>query len=207
MESNDEMRGFYLDILEKEINTFLPVFREEGETVIRNKSKVFKHQEVEEILSLLHPIYNDLGITITIYDKRLGVIKDWLHIFKGYIQTQTLIEALKRQIGGNHLEGVISIFPFNYYYSSSDNKEIKKKLFLLYDAIHEIRHAFQRIHKKKEYSAPYLGVGKKGYHSQWIEKDANKFAQRFMNKNKEKINEILEINTDWKCVWGRFYFK
>lgn len=207
MKANDELGAIYLDFLEKEINTFLPVFREGGETVIRNKSKVFNQQEIEELLNLLHPVYSDLGITLTIYDKKLSVIRDWLNIFKGYVLSPTLKAALKRQIGGNHFEGVIGIFPFNYYYSNPDNKENKMKLFMLYDIIHEVRHAYQRVHKEKEYNSPYLGAGNKGYHSQWIERDANKFAQRYMDKNKEKINDILGINMKWECVWGRFYFQ
>lgn len=49
-------------------------------------------------------------------------------------------------------------------------------------------------------------VSEKGYHSQWIERDANSFSQRVMNNNKDSINKILNIDFEWSITWQKLDF-
>ncbi|WP_137743359.1 DUF3920 family protein [Robertmurraya siralis] len=179
--------------------------RENGNTKLRNKSDILTDNQIQIIIDLLHEDYHDLGMTITIYRNRIQLYKDWLNPIKFYISKHDMKLSIKGDISGNHLEGIISIFPFNY------NKKLSnydKQLGVIYSLLHEIRHAYQRIHKKHKYydnKRKYITANKNGYHSQWVEKDANKFATRFMNRYKDKINGILNQDVNWYCIWGNFY--
>jgi len=142
---------------------------------------------------------------ITIYKNKLQVIKTGINVFDPSFDFRILKEIVKGKLAGNHRRGVISLFPFNHKFNSDRFLKYKFQLYMLFDLLHEIRHAYQRIHKKKEYEIEYIYAGNRGYSSQWCERDANAFAQRFMNKHKEQINDILNINDiDWECLWGRF---
>lgn len=200
-----------MNVLEE---VYSPIEREFGETKIRNKSKLFTDGQINNILNLLHPDYKDLGMTITIYKNKRQIIRDWIFTFKNYFDNETAIKTIRGSICGNQRCGIISLFPFNYKVNKKLKEEVnfdtQRRLLSTFALIHEVRHAYQRIHKEQKFNKLneiYIDVDKPGYHSQWIERDANHFTQRFMNKNKDKINEILKINENWVCTWGNFELK
>ncbi|WP_303984218.1 DUF3920 family protein [Niallia circulans] len=197
-----------INTVEKEQLLTFNVFdrrRLKGRTIIKNKSNLISKNELEIILKLLHEDYHDLGMKITIYKNKLQVIMTWLNVFDSSFEFPILKGILNGKLGGNHRDGIISMYPFNHKFESKKFLTYKYQLYLLFGLLHEIRHAYQRAHKKKKYDMEYIGAGNKGYSSQWCERDANAFAQRFMNNNKKEINKILGItDIDWDCLWGRF---
>lgn len=178
--------------------------RNRGRTKMRNKSKLITSKEITEVLNLLHKDYSDLGMTISIYSKKYQVLLDRLNPYKLYINKHVANQAMNGTIVGNHREGLISVFPFNYSVKggSYESKNSVRKLIALGVIIHEIRHAYQRKHKVEKYTSEKLNGH--GYDTQWVERDANKFTQRFMNRYRNKINEILKINNlNWEYQWDR----
>ncbi|MEI2465121.1 DUF3920 family protein [Niallia taxi] len=179
--------------------------RSKGSTIIKNKSSIISKDDLERILKLLHKDYQDLGMKITIYKNKFQVFNKWLNILDRSFNFKTVKGVIKGNLAGNHRGGIISLFPFNYKFNSDRFLDYKFQLYMIFDLLHEIRHAYQRTYKKKNYEVKYIDAGNRGYSSQWCERDANAFAQRFMNKHKEQINDILKINgIDWECLWGRF---
>lgn len=176
-----------------------------AKTILRNHSDIMSDFQIKQLLNLLYEDYKYLGMTISIYDQPTQVIEDRKQHGHKYIDEWCYEDSLNGTLGGYHKLGNIVLFPFNH---SVKNKKYEKglmQLFLLQDLFHEIRHAFQRVHMRKQYNAPYITTDKNGYRSQWIERDANMFAQRMLEKNRDSINTILGIDFDWKSCWGRFY--
>ena len=196
------------ELIEENINITFNLFdrcRENGVTVLKNNSNIISNQNLKQILNLLHKDYQDLGMKITIYKNKFQVFNKWLNILDHSFNFKIVKGVINGNLAGNHGGGIISLFPFNHKFNSNRFLDYKFQLYMLFDLLHEIRHAYQRIHKKKKYEVEYIDAGNKGYSSQWCERDANAFAQRFMNKHKEQINDILKINgIDWECLWGRF---
>lgn len=202
------MHNATYELIEGNINFTINLFskcREKGETILNNNSNIINGNKLKQILNILHKDYQDLGMTITIYKSKFQVFKTWTNVLDKSFNFKIVKGVLKGKLAGNHGGGIISVFPFNHKFNSNRFLEYKFQLYMLFDLLHEIRHAYQRIHKKKKYEVEYIDAGNKGYSSQWCERDANAFAQRFMNNNKEEINKILGItDIDWDCLWGRF---
>ncbi|MGG3890259.1 DUF3920 family protein [Metabacillus fastidiosus] len=204
---SDVLEDIYLDIMMETLESiFDRGIRDKGKTKVINHSKIITKNEIQSILNLLHSDYDNLGAEITIYKNKYQPLLRVLNPCKSGLHYETFKMVFKRIIGGNHFRGIISLFPFNHYFKSDE----EYKLFLTYDILHEIRHAYQRIHKEKKYhvhNQNYIDATKSGYANQWLERDANQFATRMMNKYKNKINEILNVKLEWNCIWGRFIFK
>lgn len=202
--TNKILEEMYMDQVTRSIEEYCtPIYRDNGKTLIRNKSSLLTNQQLYRILSLLHSSYNDLGLTISIYSNWKQVLKDWLNPFREIIKYDELKLTVFKKASGIERGGVISIFP--YLYKKDFSHEILK-LKIVYVLFHEIRHSYQRKYFKKRYDINILKYVDKGhgYESQWIERDANHFAQRLMNKNISEINRILDIEFEWQCTWGRF---
>lgn len=182
-------------------NTLLFLKKKENENNIRFKgrSNIITSNEVKELYKLLHKDYHSLNITISFYGTRLSTALGYLSIaLNSPIQTNESMEESFKV----HIVGKINVFTFN----SSFKSVIGRRLYIAFVLFHELRHSYQFKYMRKKYikaSSNYIPKGK-GYATQWIEKDANMFAQRMMNKHHDTINEILKIDVNWRCEWGRF---
>jgi hypothetical protein len=150
-------------------------------------NRYISKQEIENCIALLHPTYEKLDIEIKCYDK-------FSTCFKFFIDDS-------KQAYYDRLTNDIVILPFNIHNISilkQKNKDYIKlcTIFLLF---HELRHGYQYKYKKHKFPKKYTRIGSEGYISQWIERDAYRFAVRMMQKNKEEISKILSINNDWNC--------
>lgn len=181
--------------------------RDSGETFINCKSKLISKKEVEGILNILHPDYKDLGMTIAIHKNRMQTIIKFINPLYTSINYGTLKGACNRIYAANHSRGRIDMFSYNHEVNKYRNKNISLKLYIINDLLHEVRHAYQLKHKESKYmncQKNYITGGENGYSEQWIERDANAFATRIMNKHHDKINEIIGIDHEWENTWGYF---
>ncbi|MGG0667769.1 hypothetical protein ABE073_04485 [Lederbergia citrisecunda] len=175
--------------------------------LLYNKSKFISDEEINEIIAMLHPHYKEMQMRIYLHKNKFQSILGMLNPFNDSGRRAMLASTIKGVIAGNHRQGEIILFPFNYQFKNVPNEYKLQcyKLLIISNLLHEIRHAYQWTYKKKKYnklSDSYVPAGREGYHSQWIERDANKFAQRIMNSNKQNISYALGISFDWECIWG-----
>ena len=196
-------------ILEERIvrpeGSLLHLQRKLAKTTLRNHTDMISDFQLKQILRLLHDDYQYLGMTISIYDAPDQVKADREKHGQTYIDEWCYKDALNGTLGGYHKLGKIALFPFNHTVRNPAYRKGLMQLFSIQDLFHEIRHAYQRIHMKKQYNAPYITTGTAGYRSQWIERDANRFAYRMMEKHRSSLNAILGIDFTWNSCWGRFY--
>lgn len=176
-----------------------------AKTVLRNHSNILSDFQLKQILNLLYDDYKYLGMTISIYDHPDQVIADRTDFGKEFIDDWCYEDSLNGTLGGYHKLGKIALFPFNHKVKNKKYERGLMQLFLLQDLFHEIRHAYQRVYMKRQYNTPYVNTGRNGYQSQWVERDANMFAQRMIEKHRNSINTILSIDFLWQSCWGRFY--
>ena len=177
----------------------------QAKTTLRNQTEILSDLQLKQILRLLHKNYNNLGMTISIYETADQVKADRSKYGQLYLDDWCYQDALNGTLGGYHKLGTIALFPFNHTVKNPAYRKGLMQLFLIQDLFHEIRHAYQRIHMKKQYNTPYITTGTNGYRSQWIERDANRFAYRMMEKHRSTLNTILGIDFTWNSCWGRFY--
>lgn len=180
--------------------------RDSGETVIKCKSKLISKIEVKEILKLLHSDYSDLGMYIEVHNSTYHTFLRMMNPFNRSIDYSTYTGAYNHVYAANHFMGNIDLFSYNHLKTKSG--AIDLKLYIINDLLHEVRHAYQIKHKKDKYNQchkNYINGGSTGYEEQWVERDANAFATRMMNKYHSEINNILGISYNWENTWG--YFK
>lgn len=204
-EIHSEMVVDYIGNTYKEAIESLLGQRESGATILNNSSKLISKEEIEQVLILLHRDYSDLGMRINVHKNKLHTFLKLINPFNRMIIYPIFKMAYKGTSGGTHLDGKIEMFSYNRKVDIHAHEKECLKLFIVFDILHEVRHAYQRIHKKREYEQShedYIHEGN-GYGSQWIERDANQFAQRMMNNNKERISEILGIDFEWYSTWGK----
>lgn len=184
---------------------FLFNSRDKGETQIICRSELISLGEVESILELLHSQYQDLGMTIDIHKSWYQTLFKWLNPLYSAIDCETFLGAYRGIFAANQSQGRIDLFAYNHKPYNKKHEAAIIRLCIAYDIFHEVRHAFQRVYKEKKYyncTRNYISGAKVGYSEQWVERDANGFAQRMMNNNKDRINEILDIKFSWDCTWG-----
>lgn len=210
---DSEIDDYFAEMLQKSIlgrlGEFFPDAITLEENILTNKSDLITSVEIEKVLDLLHSDYKKLGVAISIHKSRAQTLLKCMNPFTSTEMRKSLLRASKKdsRMLGLYGRKRIVIFPYNHKTGYSGEHESSCwKLMIIETLIHEIRHAYQEKHKTKRYSASndsYIPSGK-GYDSQWTERDANLFAQRMMNKNKQEINRILGIGFDWECIWGSF---
>lgn len=195
----------YRSYYEKSIRKSFGIIEPEG-IELNNKSKLITNEEIEDVIKLLHADYQKLNISIDIHGSRFHTLQNWMSPTNSKNMRRVLTEGIKKKAGGFQRGREVVIFSYIY----KQKIKIKGfKLLVIQALIHEIRHVYQMEYMKKKYDKAhenYISSGE-GYSTQWIERDANSFSQRMMNKNKEQINEILNIDFDWNCIWGSFNVK
>lgn len=153
---------------------------------IRVYSRKIKKKEVAEFINLLPDRYKNLDVRIELYGSRLHLIL-----------SQFFNKRSKHKDAcGDFFESHNLIRCFLYKFSK--NKYFKINIFGA--LLHEIRHKYQSVYFTEKYYKDQLDYIPSGenYLNQWIEKDAYRFARRVMNLYKDKINEIIGFDEDWR---------
>jgi len=160
---------------------------------LKNYSNLITTREINKCLNIINRRYLNLNIQITIYDNIEQTLNDKISIGEN-----TFCKVKEGIVNGaQYFEwgwNIIRIFPFNH----SNKNNIK--LQIVYDILHEIRHAFQRKYAYKNYLADGKNYHEKGveWSKLWIEKDAIKFQSKMFNRHRNKINNILDVlNDNW----------
>src|SRR5690625_3061172 len=155
---------------------------------IKVYSREIKRSEVEDLINLLPERYSKLDVKISVYGSRI-------HSFCTRLLTGRRKGKYTMADFDQH-RNEIRIFPY----------EISKKHYGSYFKVvvfslilHELRHKYQWVHFRDRCPSndEYITHGE-GYHKQWIEKDAHRFARRVTNLYREGINEVLKITGDQK---------
>lgn len=165
---------------------------------IKNRMrKRISTRKIKKILNLLHDDYNYLGAEVNLYGSKIGAI------LRNYRDNNTILEIMDKGIGGTQSGNVINIHQYNFNHLPKKESQ----LYIIFTLFHELRHVYQMEYKPDKYfegTKNYIS-NNSGYHNQWLERDANSFASRMMNRNSEKINEILNIDEKWYCIHNTFY--
>lgn len=171
-------------------------------TMYRENS--IRKEDIISIVDLLHEDYGKIEANIHIIGNSLCLILLYLN---GTLQLYFLeflnfffLVLFKRSVG---CENNNQIFIF----TNSILKEEKafKKIIITSVLLHELRHAYQykynNIRRLKNFDySDYISYGK-GYESQYIERDANKFSTRMLNKHMEDIYKILDLDFIYVALW------
>lgn len=93
----------------------------------------------------------------------------------------------------NYQRGVIFIYLFNLPYKDS----FQKKLHGTFCLFHEIRHHLQFMTDQSQFltSLPNPQSSDFSYNLSWVEKDANKFAVKWMRRNRREINDKFHLSS------------
>lgn len=169
-----------------------------------NDPKYISKKELINCLSLLDQKYHNLGLKIIFYKNSSHLLLSSLinkeNKFIFYLKTVILgsIYASYR-ISDN----TIRIYGYKRKAIYEDNY---LKLRLLFDILHEIRHAYQRYYAPQKFKKDithYLSSEQKGYSKQWVEKDANRFAKVMLYVYKQQIANILNIEkVNWEFLYN-----
>ena len=158
--------------------------------------KVISQKEIDQCINLLHSDYHGCPVYV-------------FHSFRDYLKWSfkerlfdlpQLKKAWKGKTAGSYdvVENFIQIYIFNH---ESSDRYIKQSV--IHTLYHELRHYYQFTYKSKKWNSKNVVSYKWGdpkYSESDIEKDADKFAGRMLERNKEKISEILNVYTDWETV-------
>lgn len=149
-------------------------------------------KEINNLISLLHKDYQNLPVEVIGIGNAVQRLKYKWRVFLDYAEYPDVLKStINQQILGCYMP--LSNFIFIDYgmirklcnWPEEDIESIfNKKKWIAFIFFHEIRHAYQYHIKKMEREF-------KKFDSPFLEKDANLFAYRMMNKHKEKIREIL----------------
>lgn len=184
------VREIYETLLE---TPFREIFTVTDHIKVLNKSRHLSKNQVNEIISLLHPDYQKLKVKIKFIHHKWNLK---LCMFNPIPSVTIYANENSDCIAEyNSNVGCILIRDYKQQYKEKHLRQ----LHTIDSLFHELRHAWQYEHKYYKFMKDdenYIGGGNPGYRTQWIEKDAYRFACRMLNKHRDEINKILGI--DWK---------
>jgi hypothetical protein len=169
--------------------------------------KLITYEESDKLIKLLHKDYQE-DVNITLMHSNLNVLFTMLrpkHLKN--IDLMCILNYIRYNTLGLQAENSIYLFLHNF--KNLDERASIQELRLLAakTLFHEIRHIYQQRYKAHKIVDDYIFELGNGYLSQWDERDANHFAFRMMNKHKEDINTILNIDFEWDIIWETLYIK
>jgi hypothetical protein len=168
--------------------------------VFEQYSTLISSDQIDQIVKLLDPVYQSLDVTIAFYDDANESLKKNVEL--GLSKESLSDIYLIGSIAGMHLGSLNRIHSYTFVRRKViANYEILK-IHILFDFLHELRHAYQQRQFRKILSFEQLlcNRGKIPYENLWIEQDANHFASLFIQKNAINIAKILQIQTNMN--WG-----
>lgn len=168
---------------------------------INNKSNI-DNEKIEKIIALLPKEYTNLDVEIRIYGTLLSLLKiiknrkipsvGFLDLFKIY-----LLKMCGVYSGPD--TNIIEIYLFNIKENKIQN--------LVFDLYHELHHKYQSVYMKEFYDNEYVNYkipkninDMDAYFINKLEVDANNFALKFYDDNKETIDKTFELDDDYEIV-------
>lgn len=169
--------------------------------LIDNKTNI-DTAKINKAISLLPKEYSDLDVEIRIY----GTLISWLRVI------------INRKIPSIGFLDLFKIYCLKMCgaYSGPETNKIEIYLFnikenkiqnLIFDLYHEIHHKYQSVYMKEFYDNEYVNYkipthinDMDGYFENRLELDANNFALKFYNDNKETIDKTFGLEDDYEIV-------
>ncbi|MDF2505236.1 hypothetical protein [Clostridium sp.] len=168
---------------------------------INNKFNI-DNEKIEKVVSLLPKEYMDLDVEIRIYGTLLSLLKIIINRKIPSIGFSDFIKIyLLKMLGSYSGAGtnIIEIYLFNIKENKIQN--------LIFDLYHELHHKYQSINMKEFYDNEYANYkipknikDMDAYFENKLEVDANNFALKFYNDNKETIDKTFELDDDYEIV-------
>ncbi|WP_287822065.1 hypothetical protein [Clostridium sp.] len=164
---------------------------------IRNKSKI-NTEMINRIIDLLPGDYLKMDVEVRIYGSVFSLLKT---IFSKELSIKLLdlYKIIDLNIFGfySNKNNIIEVYLFNIPLKN------RKQNFVV-NLMHELRHKYQDCYLQELYNTDYYIKHKNTktehlkYANNKIEIDAENFAFKFYNKNRNEIDKILEITKDYK---------
>jgi hypothetical protein len=148
-----------------------------------NYSNKFNNKQIQELVNLLPPEYQNLNIDVIFPKNKLQCLK-WINQ-KHYISLIPNIFLGKIEGSSCQYYNKCFIYLFNF---DITNYSIEK-MYAIKTIFHEIRHQYQRLYISDKYNDKKLNKTK--YKYKWTEQDAETFSNNIMNKYSDKIIDIV----------------
>lgn len=161
---------------------------------VYSHSLILPEKEIDFLLDLL-PISKKHTPDIYIFDRWQSIvslagknsdISSRYNLFKNIIRSSIFSSY-------NYKQSMIFIYLFNLPYQ----EPFLKKLHGVFCLFHEIRHHHQFITEESHFltSLSDQSLTDSSYSLSWVEKDANKYAVKWMRRNRREINEKFQLPT------------
>jgi hypothetical protein len=170
-----------------------------------NECNIITTEEINQCLNrVLNKKYFDINITIKLYKNYESLLKDYKNNPHTFLSGEIELDSEYKEgfpkeeeftkLGEYNCINDIKIYPFNIF--EWNKKDLKNKI--IHTILHEIRHAFQRKYYTIKFNKNIKNYIKanndyNSYKNQWVEIDANKFADFIFNKKKDIIYKALNI--------------
>lgn len=144
---------------------------------ILNSQKFITNSQIESIINLLGKDYRPARIVV--YESKFDILK----FSAQYLNFS--MEEFTGQLEGTYDESSDTACIFIFAQTDDGDDFHSKQLYSLHALVHELRHRYQYVNN-------YLRED-----DERSEKDADRFATRFINNNSRKISKIM----GWKDEW------
>lgn len=158
--------------------------------------------KINKVISLLPKEYTDMDVEIRIYGTLISLLR-------------VIINRKTPSIGFLDLCKIYCLKMCSAYSGPKTNKieiylfniKVNKIQNLIFDLYHELRHKYQSVYMKEFYDKEYSNYkipksinDMDVYFENRLELDANSFALKFYNDNKETIDMTFELEDDYEIV-------
>lgn len=167
-----------------------------------NNSSHIDNEKLEKIIALLPKEYTELDVEIRIYGTLLSLLRIIINRKIPSIGFSDFIKIYWLKMLGAYTgpeANIIEIYLFNIKENRIQN--------LIFDLVHELQHKYQSVYFKELYDNEYANYkipknikDMDAYFENNLEVDANNFALKFYNDNKEIIDKTFGLEDDYEIV-------
>ena len=147
--------------------------------IIINNGNVFTDIQIKKIIRFLGKDYEPRKIVI--YETRFDMLRHYLQCYN------FSIEEIKGELEGSYDPATDTVYICVFAQNDDGDDLHSKQLYSIHAMAHELRHRYQAV---KNFLTSETDEDRS-------EKDADKFATKFVNHNARKIKEIM----GWKDEW------
>ena len=144
---------------------------------IINNQNMITNLQIEKLVKLLGKDYRPKKIVV--YETRLDLFKFYPLCFN------FSLEELRGELEGSYDESTDTAYICIFVQTDDGDNLHSMQLYSLHALVHELRHRYQYVHN-------YLRRD-----DDKSEKDADRFATRFINSNSRKISQIMNWSQEW----------
>lgn len=142
-----------------------------------NRQNIITNNQIQSIIGLLGKDYEPNRIIV--YETRSDVIKYYPVCFN------FSLEELRGEIEGSYDESSDTVYICIFAQTDDGDDLHSKQLYSLHALAHELRHRYQAA---KNFLAK---------DDEFSEKDADRFATKFINSNSARISSIMNWQDEW----------